>query len=1095
MKLIIFTQILFLSISLLNAQNLVPNGSFEDYTSCPNDHSQLDLAAPWFTTSFGSSDFYHSCSNSDPNSWVGVPSNHLGYQMPRTGEAYAGIIVYCSDYTVVREYITVPLVSALIAGEAYYFEMFVNKPSYSDFASDAIGVHFSNGPITYSYDWILPFTAQVSNPVGNILTDTLNWVSVSGIYTATGGEDHLTIGGFAENDNTNLIEYLPVIEYANMSYYYIDDVLLIPMPEEFTVTATDSSICAGETAQISANVTFGMPPYTYAWSGTLPETSGPHNVSPSETTDYVVTVTDTEGNVAIDTATVIVLDPPVVFLGNDTAICTDNTSFMLDAGNPESTYLWNDNNTNQTLWISSTGIYSVTVTDGNNCKTVDELNVSLGTLGTSVNITDVSCYGFSDGAIDLIVTSGLSPYSYTWNNLEITENINSLFAGDYSVTVTDSLGCENQETFTVNEPSLLTVEVQITNLDCYQDNSGGINITASGGNGNYTYAWSNNQTSEDLINLASGTFTVSVSDINNCSITKTILVNQPTPMVTNITATNILCYYDEDGTADLVVSGGTPSYTYLWSNGATSQDLNNLSEQTYTVTVTDANACIIIDEVAILIEGLPMTVNSQTTDLLCYGDQDAEVQLTVNGGLQPYTYHWNTEESTDNISNLEEGNYSVTITDYNNCFLIKEFVVDQPTQVNIALPEDFFVCEDFPNTIVPSVTGGLAPYTYHWNTNELTEQITVSPEQNTVYVLNITDQNNCNTSDSIELKIFPELEFYSSVDKDTVCSGQSVIFGATATGGQAPYNFYLNNQAIGFPTVLFPQNNQNYTLTVQDQCNNKIEDVYTLYNYPLPGIAFVADKTAGCQPLEVHFSNQANCDNCSYLWEFTNDQDYFNISQDSASSQTFNQSGIYHISCTISNKYGCGNSFIKYNMVTVFPIPEADFMVEQEQVSTLSPIVNLNNYSEGAADYYWNFGDGKNSTLTNPDHKYEEAGRYEVELIAISRHNCRDATSRMVFIEDELSFYAPTAFSPDQDGDNDYFRVFGSGIDETNFELQVIDRWGEPIFESNRIDRGWNGKAKQGTDSAQNGAYVWICIFKDMNGKLYEKTGTVVLIR
>ncbi|MBK8847595.1 MAG: T9SS type A sorting domain-containing protein [Bacteroidetes bacterium] len=225
MKKQIYLIILLLTCRICNAQNLVPNGDFEGYSGCPGGLNEIANAVPWFCpTSICSSDYFNQCS---VNPFSGVPSNWSGdgYQFAHSGAGYSGVFLWHSGGTTsYREYIEVPFASALVAGQCYHFEMFINLFNPSGFASDDIGVYFSNTLLTgYNFYGTLPFTPQLNNTNGN-MPDTLNWVSVNGNYIASGGESYLTIGNYKDDSQTTMTQ-INTSGYA-LTYIYIDDVCL-----------------------------------------------------------------------------------------------------------------------------------------------------------------------------------------------------------------------------------------------------------------------------------------------------------------------------------------------------------------------------------------------------------------------------------------------------------------------------------------------------------------------------------------------------------------------------------------------------------------------------------------------------------------------------------------------------------------------------------------------------------------------------------------------------------------------------------------------------------------------------------------------------
>jgi len=225
--------ILFSTTFVGKGQNLVPNGDFEQYSSCPIFLSQIDSALFWFNPTTGelgnggTSDYFNSCSNPNPN--VGVPNNLLGYQMAHSGVGYSGIIPYEPSFPGnYREYIEVTLTSSLVLNQCYHFEMYLSIANISFLTIDNIGVYFSDTAITgINNSYPLPFIPQINNMPGNFITDTLNWTLVNGNYIATGGESYFIIGNFNDDANTNTI-VSNNNSTSSITYFYIDDVSLTP---------------------------------------------------------------------------------------------------------------------------------------------------------------------------------------------------------------------------------------------------------------------------------------------------------------------------------------------------------------------------------------------------------------------------------------------------------------------------------------------------------------------------------------------------------------------------------------------------------------------------------------------------------------------------------------------------------------------------------------------------------------------------------------------------------------------------------------------------------------------------------------------------
>ena len=281
----------------------------------------------------------------------------------------------------------------------------------------------------------------------------------------------------------------------------------------------------------------------------------------------------------------------------------------------------------------------------------------------------MSCNGGSDGAIDITVSGGTGPYTFSWtdannNQIATTEDISGVPAGAYTVTVTDANGCTQTATFTVNEPSAIFVQDSIVDVSCNGGSDGEIYITVSGGTGPYTFSWTdanNNQiaTTEDISGVPAGTYTVTVTDANGCTYTASFNVNEPPALSVSISVQN----------GDLIASasGGTPPYQYQWSNGDNDSVVTNASAGTYVVTVVDANGCTAQD--SITITGMAMasmkscSVNgtSHVLRLLCEAPVDAIIVRDIEGRTIHHISGLNGDNVTIDMSNVPVGIYLIGI--------------------------------------------------------------------------------------------------------------------------------------------------------------------------------------------------------------------------------------------------------------------------------------------------------------------------------------------------------------------------------------------------------------------------------------------------
>lgn len=344
------------------------------------------------------------------------------------------------------------------------------------------------------------------------------------------------------------------------------------------------------------------------------------------------------------------------------------------------------------------GTYSVTIRDAKNCPYTlegivvgepEELEVSQG------DISNVSCFEGADGAIDISVSGGTPPYTFSWTGpgefSSSDEDLTGLAAGSYSVTVTDSKDCTDVLSgIIVGEPDELTATpTSVEGASCYGFADGSISITVEGGTPEYTFDWSGpgdfDADTKDTSGLAAGAYAVIVTDENGCTAEiSEILVGQPDELdVTLGPVTDASCLGTPTGAIDIDVSGGTEPYTYLWSNGATTQDISGIGAGLYSVTVTDACDCeAVLENIEVKAPSALEAEAVTITEVSCFGFEDGAIDLEVSGGTSPYTFLWSNGETTEDISDLDAGIYSVTVTDAKGCeYTLSDIAVGEPEQV------------------------------------------------------------------------------------------------------------------------------------------------------------------------------------------------------------------------------------------------------------------------------------------------------------------------------------------------------------------------------------------------------------------------------
>ena len=369
-------------------------------------------------------------------------------------------------------------------------------------------------------------------------------------------------------------------------------------------------------------------------------------------------------------------DPPVAMVTTTNSTCNgadDGTaSVTVTGGTMPYQFSWSNGGSTQTITGLAPGDYSVTVTDA-----LNESGMATGTVGepaeiiTNFNIVNPDCFGLS-GSIDLEVSGGNNSFSYLWNTGATTQDLTDIPAGTYSLTLTDAPSCElTFMNIVVTEPDELDASIDVLDVDCNGNDNGQIAITPIGGTAPFTYDWSNGTSDAVNDDLSPGTYSVTITDANMCTIFREdLIVGEPDVLAANASSTNESTPGANDGTASANPVGGNPPYFYLWSNGLNTQDIDNLAAGPYTVTVTDNKNCINVETVVVQAGACDIIASVNTTPSSCVNSMDGNAIAILTGGTEPFKYLWNNGDTTQTSDNLSSGDYSVTVTDANDCIAV-----------------------------------------------------------------------------------------------------------------------------------------------------------------------------------------------------------------------------------------------------------------------------------------------------------------------------------------------------------------------------------------------------------------------------------------
>jgi len=585
--------------------------------------------------------------------------------------------------------------------------------------------------------------------------------------------------------------------------------------------------CNGDaTGELLVIPDFGTDPYTYVWN------TG--ETTPNAVTliagNYSVTVTDALA--ANQVYNYFLPDPPlltITLLTQTDVLCAGATTGVIDVtiagGTGAYLYNWSNGAVSQDISNIPAGTYTLVVTDENNCSAIANYTITepLLPLESTITSMNVACNGDATGAVTVNPTGGTGPYSYSWNTGAITQTINGLVAGNYSVTVTDANFCTTTASVIITQPtSPIQATLVQTNVSCFAGNDGTVTITnASGGIGALTYLWSTGAVTSNITNLIAGNYLVTVTDANSCQFVGSVNITEPTVLHVSLVAqTNVLCFGSSTGAINVNVVGGTLPYLYNWSNGAVSQDISNIPAGTYTLIASDANGCTATITRVITQPAIVVSLTTTSTNVTCFGGSDGAITATGIGGTGALTYLWSTGAVTSTINGLVAGNYSVTVTDANSCTAVANITISEPLfPIQLTLVQNNIFCAGATtgSVSIVDISGENGPVTYLWSTGATTPTITNLIAGN--YSVTVTDANSCTAIASVVITEPLVISIVPTIIPSDCDGHNNGAISLVVNGGIAPYVFSWHE--VNFDSTYVSQNLSNvrggiYALMITD---------------------------------------------------------------------------------------------------------------------------------------------------------------------------------------------------------------------------------------------------------------------------------------
>ncbi len=655
------------------------------------------------------------------------------------------------------------------------------------------------------------------------------------------------------------------------SDFFVDDLSLTfpPVPPTLTTSVTNVSCNGGNNGAVNLTVSGGTSPYTFLWSNNATT----EDISGLLTGTYTVTVTDAASQTA--TASATVSQPTALGVGtasNTGVSCNGGSNGAATitgvGGTSPYTYLWNNGQTSSTATGLSAGNYTVTITDANGCTLagVQAIITEPTAIVLSLSSTNETSNGANDGTAGVSASGGASGYTYLWSNGATTASISNLAPNSYTVTVTDASGCTMTGSTSVNGVGCsLTASATSQNEICGQTN--GMATASATGNSplTHTITVASFSFTPNSVNAAVGDTIKWVWSNGSHTTTSTTIPNGAaawdSPMNTNSTVFkyvvtqvgtyNYVCTPHSPNMSG-VINVTDPVFTYLWSNGATTAAATGLAAGNYSVTVTDAANCSDITNVTIGNNPGPSATVLSTVPTLCNGSTDGAVDLSVTGGTSPYIYLWNNSFSTEDLTGVGAGNYSVTVTDNSNCSTTTFATVSEPAALNITVGSTDASCGN--NNGSATASGGVS---YQWSANANNQtNATATGLAAGNYSVTVTNGNGCTGTASVNVSNTggPTASVTTTVDS----TGNSGTATVVANGGTSPYTYSWSNSQTGATATGL--SGGTYNVTVTDGANCQIVVTATVQS------------TAGINSIQITESFQVypNPNNGNFMVWITN---------------------------------------------------------------------------------------------------------------------------------------------------------------------------------------------------------------------------------
>lgn len=790
---------------------------------------------------------------------------------------------------------------------------------------------------------------------------------------------------------------------------------------------------------------------------------------------------------------------------NASATVTPPTSFSANPG-----YTWMPGNVNTPTITNMIGglTYTVTIRDVQGCETKTYVTVSQPPpINSVLGGTHIPCYG---GVLNTPITTtgnvGVTTYSINGNPV-LGANAINLSAGIITINTRDARPCVQTNTVLITQGPQPMVSVPANfkfSPTCPGGTDGSMVAVVSNVPPPYSYVWQpGGGGGASIANIAAGVYSLSVgygTTTPQCFTTIAVTLDPAVdPTVTAITVPENCSAMD--GAYTVNVAGVAAPFTYTLftpdlTNSVVAASVASLSSGVYTLITGYKTQCrdtleFIIDNLSTVSVSIQNSVAVQ-----CNSSCNASVTLNVINAVAPITYSATGQPSSavNAFNNLCAGLYLFRVKDANGCPATASLNLVEPAALSYSATGPASVCVGRPANLKAKANGGTGNYTHFWQPgNTQGPSVNVFPTVTTVYSLTTYDSNGCTKGvEQVTINVAPQLSVFITAAGSGICPGSTAQITPTVSGGDGDYSYFWQpgNQitpSIFVENITVPV----YTLTVKDGCGSPTAVKNIPVNlHPQIQPKYITKASKGCAPLCTRFIN-VTPKSSAPLWGFG---DKPGLNTGDTTNYCYLTAGRFNLTLSVIDSNLCRSSFTYSNAVEVRGSPNADFVTLEHTLTLFSAEnIEFRNATTDALNYQWFVENDYLGSAWDMKYSFRDTGDFHVRLVATNSNNCRDTAVQVVHVQEDFSFYMPTSFTPDGNGNNDAFLPKGTGWQQKGYVFEVYDRWGAVLFSTHDMTAGWDGNFS-GQQPPYN-TYAWRVVVNDLRNKSHRFAGTVTLVR